>query len=175
MGLRIATFDIETTSLEASYGRLLCACFKFSDERKVRTVRARRYKDEPRALEQVAALWDKADVIVSWNGKLFDARFVNARLMIRRCTPPILDPSKKHLDLLYNSRRLRTRGHRLDGIAKDLQLKRQKYDVEAEAWIKAADGDRESFERIAKHCELDVRITEDALDRLRPYIIRITR
>ena len=43
--MRFAAMDIETTGLEASYGRLLCCCFKFTDEDKVRTVRAARYRN----------------------------------------------------------------------------------------------------------------------------------
>ena len=176
--LRFATFDIETTGLDASYGRILCACFKFTDEEDVRTVVSRRYKDEPRALRQIHALYKKADVIVTWNGKLFDLPFVNARTMIRRkeaqC-PHILDPSKKHIDLMYMSKKLRTRGNRMDGAAKDLAGKNQKYDVEAEEWVRAVDGDRRAFDRIVRHCEVDVVMTEELLEILKPYVVRITR
>lgn len=177
---RFATFDIETTQLEASYGRLLCACFKFFDEDKVRTIRAPRYKDEPKALAAVATLWNEADVIIHWNGKLFDVPFINARLMIRRKelpkgVDPILDPTKKVIDGRWISSKLRTRGNSLDGMAKDMQATHQKYDVAAENWIRAADGDKESFERIVKHCEEDVKITQEVITILKPYIVRIQR
>lgn len=177
--MRIATLDIETTSLDASYGRLLCACFKFTDESSPRTIVARRYKDEPRALEKIAKLYREADIIVTWNGKKFDIPFLNARIMVRRdelkLDPPILDPMMKHIDLMYMSAKLRTRGNRLDGAAKDLKARNQKYHCVAEDWVRAADGHKPSLDGIIKHCEVDVLITEDMLNILKPHIIRITK
>jgi uncharacterized protein YprB with RNaseH-like and TPR domain len=177
--MRIAAFDIETTGLDASYGRFLCACFKFLDDPKVKTVRARRYKDEPRALAQLVKIYNKADIIVTWNGKLFDIPFVNARLMVRRkehdVAPAVLDPGKKHVDLRWMSAKLRTRGNRLDGASRDLGAKFAKYTVGAEGWIKAADGHVESFDKIVHHCELDVMLTEEMFEILKPYVVRITR
>ena len=176
--MRIATFDIETTQLDATYGRILCACFKFTDEDQVRTVKAPRYKDEPRALAKIVEIYNKADIFVTWNGKMFDVPFVNARLMIRRNDddrlPSILDPKKFHIDLMWMCKKLRTRGSRMDGAAKDLRTRHQKYDVPGEDWIRAADGDRDALDRIVRHCEFDVEITEDLLDRFRPYLRRIT-
>jgi len=180
---RMATWDIECTSLDATYGRILCVCFKFLDEDKVRTVTAPRYKDEPKLLKTVMKWWDDCDVAIDWNGKLFDVPFVNARLLLRRndmkkilpkATVPLLDPKKKHIDGRWINAKLRTRGNRLDGAAKDFDVKHQKYDVRGEEWIKAADGDKAALAKIVKHCELDVKITEDVIKILKPLIIRVT-
>ena len=176
---RFAAFDIETTSLDATYGRVLCACFKFSDEDKVHTFRANRYQDEPRLLEQIHKMYESVDVVTTWNGKRFDIPFVNARLMIRRdehkIAPAILKPGIKHLDLMYQCAKLRTRGNRMDGAAKDLKLIAQKHDVAGEFWVRAAGGDKAALDEIVKHCEIDVRITEELMGEYRPYIINITR
>lgn len=180
---RIASLDIECTALDATYGRLLCACIKFADEDEPRTVLARRYKDEPKALETIIGWWNEADIIVHWNGKLFDVPFINARLMIRRKElstralrkSPILHPDKKQIDGRWINSKLRTRGNRLDGAAKDLGLANQKYDVRGEAWIKAADGHKESLDLIVKHCQKDVMITEEIMVILKPYIVRVNR
>lgn len=140
---------------------------------------ARRYKDEPRALKKIHEIYDEADIICTWNGKRFDIPFINARLMIRRdetgVKPAILNPGMKHLDLMYMSAKLRTRGNRLDGAAKDLKARAQKYHCTAEHWVKAADGDKKCFDDIVKHCEVDVQITEDMMHIFKPYIIRITK
>lgn len=178
---KIAMLDIETTSLDATYGRFLVGCMKFLDEKKVRTVTAPTYADEPKALATMMDWVDEADVICTWNGKMFDIPFLNARVMIRRRDKylarrkPILNPMVKHKDLMYECKKLRTRGSRLDGAAKDLGFDRQKFDVNGEHWIKAADGQKASLNLIKKHCELDVLITEDAFDTFRPYILNITR
>lgn len=175
--MRYAMFDIETTGLEASYGRLLCASFKFNDKKRPVTYRAPRYEDEPLALAQIAQAFDTLDFVVTWNGKLFDIPFVNARLMIRKPhgARPILNPTIKHVDLRWTAVKLRTRGHRLEGMSVDLGTRMRKYDVPAESWVKAAGGDARSLASIVKHCECDVEITEEMFEKLQPYIVRITR
>lgn len=176
--IRIATFDIETSNLAASYGRLLGACFKFDDEDFVWEIDALRYKDEPAALEAIFDLYEAADVVVTWNGKMFDLPFTNARLMKRRHEvrrKPILDPGKKHVDLMYMFKKLRTAGNRLSLCGAELQLARQKYDVDPEVWVRAIDGSRAALDEIMRHCHLDVLMTMDAVQALRDYIVRVTR
>jgi uncharacterized protein YprB with RNaseH-like and TPR domain len=102
--LRIAVLDIETTGLNATYGRLLCACFKFDDERRPRTVEVPFCKDEPKALKQIKAWYNEADVVATWNGKRFDVPFINGRLMVHKMDPL---PAKMHKDLLYESQKMR--------------------------------------------------------------------
>lgn len=171
--MRFAAFDIETTSLEGSYGRLLCACFKFFDEDEVRTIVAPKLKDEAKALREIAKTVEEAHVLVGWNSKHFDWRFLEQRAIVLG-TPSL--PAKLHLDLIHHHRHyFRSRGHSLDGVAKDLKLSAQKYDVPASAWLAAADGDRNALDEIVKHCEQDVIITEEAHWKLAPYIRNISR
>lgn len=173
MGLKIAAFDIEATSLNASYGRVLCACFKFADEKKVRSIVAFRKADEKKALQEISEYLDEVDVLVSWYGKQYDIPFVDARCL-RHKLPPTT--KRMHIDLcLIHKYRCRTRGHHLDGVAKDLEFKNQKFEVVAEDWQAATDGDRPAFDRIHKHCVKDVLITEEALDRMKGLLVNITR
>lgn len=178
--IRFAAMDIETTGLDASYGRMLCGCFKFFDEDNVRTVTCGSYSEEPKALAQLAEWWDEADVVVHWNGKLFDVAFINARMMIRRkqlpkrCRP-ILDPQKKQIDGRWIKNKLRTRTNRLENAAIDLNLRHRKYDVPAEHWNRAAAGDTRSLAEIVQHCQRDVLITEEIMGILKHYIVRVTR
>lgn len=178
---RYAVFDIECTSLDATYGRILCCCFKFLDEDKVRTVTAPKYKDEPKMLAKIMEWYDECDVIIDWNGKLFDVPFVNARLMLRRKDmkqyigkkTPLLLPGKKHIDGRWINAKLRTRGNRLDGAAQDFNVSNQKFHVRGEEWIRAADGQADALAKIVKHCQLDVKITEDVIRVLKPLIVRV--
>lgn len=171
--MRFATFDIECTQLEATFGRLVCACFKFDDEAKPRSLRCPRVRNEPAMLKKLCALYDKADVIITQNGKMFDLPFVNARLMHHYMD--ILDPKKMHIDIRWQSAKLRFRGASLDGMAKDLRCKHQKYEVPGWRWVHAAEGDKEAIDEIVKHCEQDVLITEEVFIRLKPLLVRITR
>jgi len=171
--MRFCSLDIECTSLDASYGRILCVCMKFFDEDKVRTYIALRCKNEKPMLREVVRAYNECDVVVTWNGKLFDIRYINARLMQHNLPP--LDHGKMHKDLMWEAKKLRLRGARLDGVSKDLRTKVAKYDVPAWRWILAAEGDKASSREIVTHCELDVLLTEEMMERLKPLIIRITR
>lgn len=171
-GLRFAAFDIECTQLEASFGRLVCMCAKFLDEKKIRTVYTRWYRNEKRMLEEMAKWWEEMDVVITVNGKLFDMPFVNARRMHHGMLPLV---PKMHVDLRWVATKLRFRGASLDGMAKDLRLKNQKHECAAWQWVLAAEGDMPCIKDIIKHCEQDVRMTEELFNRLRPLIIRITK
>lgn len=173
VGDRIAAFDIETTSLNATYGRLLCACFKFNDHPEVITVEARRMADERRAIKQIRELWDMADIVATWNGKRFDLPFINALLMYYNLKP--LTHQRMHKDLLYEQRKLRFCGARLDNASQDLRVEYSKFHCPSRAWPKAADGDEVAFNQIAYHCKLDVLLTEAMYMRLKPMFLRITK
>lgn len=164
--------DIETTGLDASYGRLVCACFKFTDETKVRTVTCRVLSDEKKALREIARHYHDADIIVTWNGKLFDIPMLNARMMFYGLDPL---PNIKHIDLLYQSKKLRFRGNRLENVSKDFRTRSKKYDVPAWRWLQAAEGQEHALDLIVRHCQFDVLLTEEMLRRLKPLITQITR
>jgi len=170
--VRFAAMDIECTSLDASYGRLICVCFKFFDEDEVRSRSIRWVRQEPALLDWVVQQYSQVGVLVTHNGRAFDFAYINARLM-QHGMPP-LEPIK-HVDLLYQAKKLRTRGSSLDATAKDLKFKYQKYEVPAWRWVLAAEGDKESIAEIVKHCEQDVRMTQEEFERLEPLIVRITR
>ena len=171
--MRFAAFDIETTGLNATYGRLLCACFKFSDDDEIVTVRCPSFRDEPRALQEISDLWDSSDVVATWNGKRFDVRFVNARLMAHHMKP--LESQKMHKDLMYEYKKLGFLGARLETASENLKLKAAKYRVDAEKWIQAAENTPEALEEIIHHCELDVLLTEEIFIRLMPLVLRVHR
>lgn len=170
--IRAAAFDIECTGLEASYGRLICACFQFLDEDEPRTKAIKSIKQEKVLLHWIKEQFKEIDVLLTWNGKLFDVPFVNARRMQHGLVA--LEPMK-HVDLMYQARKLRTRGSRLDGVAKDLRFTHQKIDVPAWRWVHAAEGDQKAIDLIVKHCEQDVRMTAEAWGKFRPMVVRITR
>jgi len=176
--MKFATFDIETTSLNGTYGRILCACWKFFDEKKPRTVHAFKHKDEPAALEKIYEFWNECDVVITWNGKLFDRKVTNLRMANRRTEikcPYILEP-KMHVDAMWTYRtNFRGCSAKLEHVSENLNTKTKKFHADAADWIKAADGNRISYDKIVKHCQQDVILTEEVFHILTPYIVRITR
>ena len=171
-----ATFDIETTGLEASYGRLLCCCIKLSNEAKIHTIRCRKLSQERSALKQIRDILTSADILVGWNSIRFDVAFINARLWQRKMKTL---PTKWHIDLMYQCAKLRTRGNSLDGAARDAKLPVMKHNVSAWEWVEAGQGEgppsEESFNEIVKHCEHDVLMTEQMLFEYKPMIASIQR
>lgn len=171
--IRFAAFDIESTGLDASYGRMLCACAKFCDEKHVRTVRAPRLRHEKAALEEIQQWFNQLDVVVTWYGKMFDIKFVNSRLLHHGMHPL---PKVIHKDLCFESKsKLKFRGNRLDGVSKDLRSRVSKFDVPAFRWVEAADGNAAALDDIVKHCQLDVLLTEEMLEKMKPLILNFTR
>ena len=107
------------------------------------------------------------------NSKLFDVPMINARRMFYGMEP--LNPSKKHVDLMYQQRKLRFRGSRLDGASKDIRTKSVKFDVPSYRWVEAAEGQKEAQDLILKHCQFDVLLTEEMFIRLKSLIAIIHR
>ena len=62
------------------------------------------YPDEPKMMQSLAALLPDFDVLVSFNGKNFDAPLLESRAVMCRMKPPF--SNLRHLDLMYPSRRL---------------------------------------------------------------------
>jgi uncharacterized protein YprB with RNaseH-like and TPR domain len=172
--LKVACFDIETTGLNMTYGRLLCACFKFNFSPEVVTVDVRHMDDEKEAVARIRELWDEAEIVATWNGKRFDIPIIDA-LLIYYGMKPLTSGKKMHMDLLYQQRKLRFCGARLDHASKDLQVEYSKFHCPSRAWPKAAGGDEVSYEQIAYHCKLDVLLTEAMWMKLKPLFIRITQ
>lgn len=176
--MRLAFFDIEATSLTATYGRFLCACFKFQDERTVRTIRARTLRDERTALKEFVKIWGETDIVVSVNGLLFDRRFINGRLLRYGLAP--LEP-KFHIDLRWiHSEYCATAGHSLDLMSRHLRCKTRKFRVDEETWLQAHDTDnrvlsKTAHDAIVKHCVYDVLTTEEVFSKVKKCIKSIKR
>ena len=171
--MRFAAMDIEATRLDATLGRLLCCCFKFFDEDKVRTIIVRKLANEKKAVQKILDTLKEVDILVTWNGKHYDVPFLNACCLAYRLEPV---PSKLHLDLLPHHRYyFRTLGHSLDASSAHAQLLNRKYHTPMNLWRSAAEGDKESIAEVIKHCEQDVRVTEEMCRIMAPYIRNITR
>ncbi len=171
--MKVASFDIETTGLRSTYGRCICACFKFHNEAKVRKKMARYCKNEVELLKWISKQWDDADIIVTWNGKLFDQYFVNGRCVLKNM--PILDAKKMHKDIMYEARRLRMTSCTLENVGINFGIATGKVTLEAEDWVRAAEGDKASHERILSHCVNDVVMLQEVFERLTPNIVNIHR
>jgi len=170
--MRIMMWDIEATSLNASYGRAICMCFKGVGEKRVISLEAHKMAEEPEMLAQLGEVWDDLDAVVTWNGLLYDKRFIAARRLYYGMTPL---PKKFHLDLLWiHKQHFKTGSHRLDSVLQELGCRTQKHHVPATEWSKASEPTHpessRAFAQIVKHCQHDVISLEEVYHKLLPYV-----
>lgn len=182
--MRILAFDLECTSLSGMVGRLLCGSVKdvvhpdYADGN-VRTYRAddpayRNKKDDADDAKLAVAIRDElevADVIVGHNSKLFDRKFLNARLLKAGHRPL---RQQYHIDTMWIVRTHLRISSKLDNVQKFLGLPTVKTPISWDDWMRGLN-DNKAMNTIVEHCEADVRVLEEAYWRLLPYMRTIVR
>ena len=175
---RIGCLDLETSNLDADYGIILCGAIKEDGVAKSHVFRiddSPNYKAEPWNDEwvchQISQLTQQFDIIFTWNGARFDVPFLNTRL-VKHGLPPM--PRKLHKDLLYTSRyQLRLHSNRLASVQEFFETADDKTAISGTLWTRALTGDRESMDFIIDHCIRDVKVLEEIMGHLRPFIKEI--
>jgi uncharacterized protein YprB with RNaseH-like and TPR domain len=173
----IGFFDIEASSLNGSFGRILsCAC-AHAMEGDVWVARCddppwlipKRRADDSRLVRAIRDHLLEHDILVSWNGKRaalssgrlagFDIPMLNARLAVASPKERVFSRSIKHIDLLRESRRyLQLHSHRLGAVGEFLELQEEKTAILPRYWNRALSGDREAMDYIVDHNVRDVRL-----------------
>lgn len=179
VGFTMGYYDIETTDLKAFMGRVL----GISIADAWGNITRRTYKDfDGKSILDDSGLvaWakeelEKYDIIVSWNGKLFDKPFINARLMQGLQLPVRQD--KMHVDLMYyaGGQFMRIGSRKLVNVQKFLKVPNAKTEISWDDWAKAAAGDDEALEEVMSHCDADVLVLRDVFARLKPLITIVHR
>jgi len=182
--MRIVAWDLETTDLKALMGRILCSSFyPIVDGVKTKpyTFRIDRKPwksddpiDDSALADAIRDELHKYNLIVTWNGKLFDLAFLNARLLKAgraRCTPQF------HFDAMYQARgcQLRIGSSKLDNVQKFFDLAEEKTPITWENWNRAALGDKKAMADVVKHCEQDVEVLALAYWKLLPMVANLHR
>jgi DNA polymerase III epsilon subunit-like protein len=105
-------------------------------------------------------------VIVGHNSKLFDRKFLNARLIKAGERPK---NSQFHFDTMWTIRTHLRTSSKLDNIQKFLNLPDEKTPISWDDWMRAGAFDGSAMDQVVKHCEQDVRVLEQAYWKLLPY------
>ena len=168
-------FDLETSSLNANFGIVLCAVVKGSDRKKPCIFRGDDYsgwKDGKRSndsalIQDIAGCLDKYDVLVAHNGAKFDVAFLRTRMAKWGLGA---FPNKKLVDPVMVARnKLRMSSNSLAALA-SLIGAGEKTIVDGDMWLRASlDGDKEAMDYIVKHCVVDVEILDKVADAVKPY------
>jgi len=176
--LKIAVFDLETTSLLGDLGRLLCASVLSLPEGEMVTFRQDKIKkkksfaDDREICLQLRDHIETHHMSIGYYSKGYDIPFLNTRLASHgeRHLMPML-----HLDPIWffkGWRGLKPRSCKLKVVAEFLDLE-SKPDVPVEVWANAQGGDPEAIDILVDRCEADVRITHEvAMFALRAGLVR---
>lgn len=172
---RVIAFDIEASSLNASFGHLLCFGYQDIRTKHAKVLRIDQYPaatmDEPidyHLVKAIHGMMEQDDIFVSWYGTGYDWPFLKTRIMLAGLSPM---PPLKHVDLYYTCRaNLKLHSNRLQGASETLGCPLSKTPVRADIWLKAQRGDLPSLAYVAKHCKLDVEILTWVYHKLSPYV-----
>lgn len=175
-GMRIASFDIETTNLRANFGVVICGAVQPHTGRR-EAIKVYRQEvvssDDSAVVNDLITELNTYTILIAHNGVGFDRKFLNTRAVKHGL--PVLSPRLKMYDPVRVARReLLMSWNGLDALAQYLGCRHQKYGTVGELWIKAAlDHDPAALEEIVKHCVADVKVLDEVADRLEPLIGRV--
>lgn len=183
--MRVAIFDIETSSLYANTGIILCAVIKEFGSKKITTIRADQFsswdKNKSNNRQVVTEIINELcgnrangqegyDIFVAHNGQYFDKTFLNTSCLLYGLRPSLrfekfIDPvliARRHMRLARNS---------LSSIIDYFDLEEQKTHLQFKHWTKAShDSNKKSMSIIVQHCVQDVRALELAYKKIKQLV-----
>lgn len=146
---------------------MITACWKVLGEDKVHSVSIKKPTKDKEVVKKLRDVLAGADIIVAHNGKKFDVKKLNARLIFYGLEPlptiPIVDT------LLEVKKVAQFTSHRLDYLGKHL-LGHGKLPTSEGLWMRALKGDKEAVHEMTEYCKIDVVRLEELYLKLRPYI-----
>lgn len=171
IGLNIGYFDIETTF--STQPRILYAAVAdawgnvYGFDRDT-------YPGEDRLLDDsdlLTAYVDKLeefDIVVSWNGKLFDVPVINARFAAGQRSRRRYKP-EHHIDLMYQAGmgKMRIGKRSLQHVSDVFDSPNRKTPLDVRTWDKATTGSDEAYAKIKEHCDADCLVLRDVFGDLK--------
>jgi uncharacterized protein YprB with RNaseH-like and TPR domain len=130
--------------------------------------------DDRELVDTYARALEEYDILVSWNGKLFDVPVIGGRLAfhgLRR-----LDPNM-HVDLMYyaSGQFMRIGRRSLASVSEYFDTGNKKTPLSVRIWDKAMSGSAEDYETIVEHCDADVLVLRDVFATLKQHVRNIHR
>jgi uncharacterized protein YprB with RNaseH-like and TPR domain len=180
--IKILYFDIETTPMSVwthyigrkvsvnpcqieKRSKIICICYKYSDEKKVHSLRWNaKNQCDIAMLKKFNKIAAKADLLLGHNGQNFDVKEIRTAMALRDikeawCETPCLDTLKDF------RRVFRFKSNRLDAIAQELGLG-HKDPMVFQDWINTVKGSKKALEKMVKYCKKDVILLEKIHKRL---------
>lgn len=172
VGFSIGFFDIETTF--STQPIVLYAAIADGFGRITEFRRGPDITDDAALVRDLAAALSEYDILVSWNGKLFDVPVVQARLAFHGMRRLELN---MHVDLMYyaTGQFMRMGRKSLQSVSEYFEVSNQKTPLRVRQWDGAMAGKPEEYEKIVEHCNADVLVLRDVFPVLKRHIRTIHR
>lgn len=160
-------------TLKASINSIICFGYKIQGE-KTKCINAWDFKnwnkninDDSAVAREAFEILKDADAVVTHNGKRFDWKFMQTRLM-KHGLPPL--PNIRHVDTCALAKRhLYLFNNKLDTIGKFLVNDQKIDNGGGELWCRVADKDPSAMELMTRYCIQDVNLLEKVFKKLRPF------
>lgn len=150
-------------------GWIICASWRWLDSDKTEYVAVDSKEalamDDSKIACRLFELYEQADAIIAHNGKNFDHKVIQTRMLANGL--PAL-PSVKVIDTLVMAKRtLKLPSNRLDSIGDYFKIGRKIETGGIELWKKAQFGDKEAIKNMIEYCQQDVNLLHDVYLKLR--------
>ena len=166
-------------TLKASINSIICCGYKIYGEGKTHVINAwdnkklwsKDVNDDSWICKEILKILTTADCLVTHNGKRFDLKFLQTRLIKHGLNPlpkimhvDTCSEAKKHL-MLFNNR--------LDTLAKFMTSEQKLENGGWDLWVKVMNRDKKSMATMTEYCAQDVITLEAVFKRLKPFVTQI--
>jgi len=175
MAPKIVIWDLETSNLNANFGYVLCAGWKYLGDRKTHVIKIDDYKlhktdptNDSEVVKRMGEVLTDCDGIVTWFGGFFDEPYLNSRLLNHGL--PLVPPftAGTHIDgWRIAKKKLKLNSNRLASVSSFLSVE-EKTPLNGPIWIKAMAGNKAALRYVYRHCEQDVIVLEQVYNKIRP-------
>lgn len=162
-------------TFKATISTIICVGWKKLGSKQTHCINAWDFKKRWKAnvnddYEVVKAAYDvlsKADAIVTHNGKKFDLKFLNTRLMAHKLPPLGKIP---HIDTTIVAKRISLYSNRLNDVSSFIGGKGKLENGGWGLWVKTRKRDKAAMKLMERYCKQDVRALEEVYNGLLPLI-----
>lgn len=134
----------------------------------VLTAKEAQTRSDQRLVGGMWKLLERADIVISQNGRKFDHKKLNARFIRHNMQPPT---PYRTIDTLVAARNVAGfTSNKLDWLARETGVSRRKDDTDMQLWIDCDRGDTEALRRMLAYNMGDVEELREIYQELRPWI-----
>lgn len=166
--------DYPGLTLKATTCSIICAGWKLLDDKKTHCINAWDFPEwkndvnnDYEVVKRISDILNDADAVVTHNGKRFDWKFLQTRLLLHNL-PPLKQIN--HIDTCSLAKsNLLSFNNRLNTLARHFTDKEKMEHEGWNLWVKVHGRDEKAMKVMEKYCKQDVIVLEDIFKILRPF------